>query len=60
MFTDYALAEGLPMDEVADKYIEPAYTGSSAYRSLIPSDELKKVKPDHSIFRAPQLVSMAS
>lgn len=57
MFTDYALEEGLPMEEITDKYIEPAYTGSSAYRSLIPADELEKIRPDHSIFRAPQLVS---
>ena len=58
MYTTYASEIGAPIDEYVEKYVEPAWSGSVAYRSLIPVEELRRVSPDNSIFKSPQMVSM--
>jgi len=57
MYNDAAAAKdaALGSDLDVEKYIEPAWTGTTAYRSLIPAEELRKVCPDHSILKEPQM-----
>jgi salicylate hydroxylase len=56
MYTSYASEIGASVQEYVEKYVEPAWTGSIVYRSLIPAEELRKVNPAHSIFKGPQQV----
>lgn len=56
MYTSYATEVGASVSEVLERFVEPAWSGSVAYRSLIPANELRKVCPNHSIFNSPQQV----
>ena len=56
MYTNYAKEVGASLEEYAEKYIEPAWSGSLAYRALISAEGLRMINPDHSVFRGPQQV----
>jgi hypothetical protein len=59
MYNDAAAAKDAALGSHFDveKFIEPTWTGTTAYRSLIPTEELRKVCPNHSILKEPQMVS---
>jgi hypothetical protein len=56
MYTFFATEVGASVEEYLERFIEPAWSGSTAYRALIPADELRKVCPGHSVFSGPQQV----
>jgi salicylate hydroxylase len=59
MYTETASETGASIEEYLDKYIEPAWTGTRAYRTLIPVEQLEKVNPEHSCLKAPMVVSLS-
>jgi hypothetical protein len=59
MYTEIASEAGASIEEYLDKYIEPAWSGTRAYRTLIPAEQLEKVNPDHSCLKTPMVVSLS-
>jgi len=57
MYTDAAAESGVEgkLDEYMDKYILPTWTGTKAFRALIPAEEVEKVNPGHSALKAPMV-----
>jgi salicylate hydroxylase len=56
MFTSYASEIGASEEEYIERFVQPAWTGSMAYRALFPVEELRKVNPNHSMLKGPQQV----
>jgi 2-polyprenyl-6-methoxyphenol hydroxylase-like FAD-dependent oxidoreductase len=58
MYTTFASDTGISLEECVDKYVEPAWSGTVAYRTLIPTEELRKVNPEHFVFKGPHVVRL--
>lgn len=58
MYTAFSKESG--KEACLDKYVEPVWSGSLAYRALVPAEPLRRMNPDHPVFKTPLQVRSSS
>lgn len=57
MYTTFAVEDGDGKGDYVERFVEPGWSGSLAYRALLPAEPLRKMNPGHPVFKRPLQVS---